>query len=131
MTRSPVWHPFTQHALEPPIKRIVATEGAYLIDEHGNRILDAISSWWVITHGHRHPAIMQAIRTATEPTTRSSSPNIRMRPPNSLPRPVEIAPAGLRMCSTRTAARPAVEVALKMALGYFHNRTASRATGSW
>jgi 4-aminobutyrate aminotransferase-like enzyme len=48
------------------MKRIVSTEGAYLIDEDGNRILDAISSWWVITHGHRHPVIMEAIRRATD-----------------------------------------------------------------
>lgn len=66
MNQSTVWHPFTQHALEPPMKRIVSTEGAYLVDEEGNRILDAISSWWVITHGHRHPTIMEAIRSATE-----------------------------------------------------------------
>ncbi|MFP3570476.1 aminotransferase class III-fold pyridoxal phosphate-dependent enzyme, partial [Paraburkholderia sp. SIMBA_030] len=66
MSRSPVWHPFTQHALEPAMRRIVKTEGSSLFDEDGNRILDAISSWWVITHGHRHPAIMAAIREATE-----------------------------------------------------------------
>ena len=48
------------------MKRIVKTDGAYLIDEDGRRILDAISSWWVITHGHRHPLIMEAIRTAAE-----------------------------------------------------------------
>ncbi len=64
--RSPIWHPFTQHLLEPPMTRIVKTAGAYLIDEDGRSILDAISSWWVITHGHRHPAIMNAIRTASE-----------------------------------------------------------------
>lgn len=59
---SPVWHPFTQHALEPAMKRIVRTEGAWLFDAQGNAILDAISSWWVITHGHRHPLIMEAGR---------------------------------------------------------------------
>lgn len=54
MTRSPVWHPFTQHALEPPMRRIARAEGAHLIEEDGTAVLDAISSWWVITHGHRH-----------------------------------------------------------------------------
>ena len=63
---SPIWHPFTQHALDPVTTRIVRTDGAYLIDEHGHSILDAISSWWVITHRHRHPVIMEAIRTAAE-----------------------------------------------------------------
>ncbi len=42
---SPVWHPFPQHALEPVMKRVVKTDGAYLIDEDGRTVLDAISSW--------------------------------------------------------------------------------------
>ncbi|TIL59487.1 MAG: aminotransferase class III-fold pyridoxal phosphate-dependent enzyme, partial [Mesorhizobium sp.] len=63
MPRSHVWHPFTQHALEPAIPEIVLTEGAYLHKADGSRILDAISSWWVVTHGHRHPRIVKAIET--------------------------------------------------------------------
>ncbi|RWG00196.1 MAG: aminotransferase class III-fold pyridoxal phosphate-dependent enzyme, partial [Mesorhizobium sp.] len=63
MAQSRVWHPFTQHALEPSIPEIVLTEGAYLHKADGSRILDAISSWWVVTHGHRHPRIMKAIET--------------------------------------------------------------------
>ena len=64
--RSPVWHPFTQHALQQVFPRIVRTEGAYLYTEDGRRIIDAISSWWVITHGHRHPHIMAAIQSQAE-----------------------------------------------------------------
>ena len=60
MPQSRVWHPFTQHALEHSIPEIVRTEGAYLHKADGARILDAISSWWVVTHGHRHPRIMKA-----------------------------------------------------------------------
>src|SRR6185312_6957844 len=59
--RSAVWHPFTQHALQPEAISIKGAEGAWLEAEDGTRILDAISSWWVVTHGHRHPAIMAAI----------------------------------------------------------------------
>ena len=58
---SPVWHPFTQHGLEPPAQTIARAEGAWLEASDGQRIFDGISSWWVITHGHRHPKIVQAI----------------------------------------------------------------------
>ena len=61
MTRSPVWHPFTQHGLKEPIPRIVRASGAELWADDGTRYLDAISSWWVTTHGHCHPRITQAI----------------------------------------------------------------------
>src|SRR5579885_1416724 len=60
--RSPVWHPFTQHALAGPAIPVARAEGAYLYTDDGRAILDAISSWWVTTHGHGHPHIAQAIR---------------------------------------------------------------------
>ena len=40
---------------------IVKGEGSYLIDEHGNRYIDAISSWWTNIHGHSHPYIAKKI----------------------------------------------------------------------
>lgn len=106
MTRSIIWHPFTQHALEPPMKRIVSTEGAYLVDEDGNRILDAISSWWVITHGHRHPAIMQAIRAATEAYDQIIFAEYSHEPAQRLAEGlVAVAPPDYGMSSTPTVVR--------------------------
>ncbi|MET0678543.1 MAG: aminotransferase class III-fold pyridoxal phosphate-dependent enzyme, partial [Bradyrhizobium sp.] len=63
---SPVWHPFTQHAVHGEIPTIVRTDGAWLEAADGRRIFDAISSWWVVTHGHCYPPIMAAIRAETE-----------------------------------------------------------------
>ena len=60
-TRNPVWHPFTQHGLGEPIPLIARAEGASLWAQDGTRIIDAISSWWVTTHGHCHPRIVAAI----------------------------------------------------------------------
>ena len=65
MTPSPVWRPFTQHATEPAPPVVHRTGGAYLHTDRG-RLIDAVSSWWVVTHGHRHPPIMQAIHDAAE-----------------------------------------------------------------
>jgi adenosylmethionine-8-amino-7-oxononanoate aminotransferase len=61
-TGSPVWHPFTQHALSGDVIDVVRAEGASLETASGRKILDAISSWWVVTHGHRHPHIIEAIK---------------------------------------------------------------------
>jgi adenosylmethionine-8-amino-7-oxononanoate aminotransferase len=41
------------------------TEGEWLEAAGGRRTFDAISSWWIVTHGHRYPPIMEAIRTQT------------------------------------------------------------------
>lgn len=120
---SSVWHPFTQHLLEPVTKKIVCTEGAYLIDEDGRKILDLISSWWVITHGHRTPPIMQAIRQATEQYDQIIFAEYSHEPAEQLARElIRIAPHGLSHVFYSDSGSTCVEVALKMALGYFHNR---------
>lgn len=67
MSRSTVWHPFATGPVPPTIER---TDGAYVETREGKRILDAISSWWVITHGHRHPKILEAIRARPRHSTR-------------------------------------------------------------
>jgi adenosylmethionine-8-amino-7-oxononanoate aminotransferase len=119
---SPVWHPFTQHALEPVTTRIIRTEGAYLIDEHGHSVLDAISSWWVITHGHRHPAIMEAIRAATETFDQIIFAEYTHEPAEELAQGlIRVAPPGLAHVFYSDSGSTSVEVALKMALGFFHN----------
>ncbi len=52
-----IWHPYTQMKNAKPPIVITRGEGAYLFDEEGNSYIDAISSWWVNTHGHSHPHI--------------------------------------------------------------------------
>ncbi len=41
-------------------------EGAYLYTADDRRIIDAIASWWVVTHGHCHPHIVRAIQQQAE-----------------------------------------------------------------
>lgn len=104
------------------MKRIVRTEGAYLFDEQGHAILDAISSWWVITHGHRHPRIMDAIRRASEIYDQIIFAEYTHQPAEELAMGlVAIAPAGLDHVFYSDSGSTCVEVALKMALGFFHN----------
>ncbi|MGN8113924.1 adenosylmethionine--8-amino-7-oxononanoate transaminase [Labrys sp. 22185] len=124
---SPVWHPFTQHQLDPVTRRIARTEGAFLYEEDGQAVLDAISSWWVITHGHRHPAIMQAIREASERFDQIIFADYTHEPAETLARGlIELAPSGLAHVFYSDSGSTAVEVALKMALGFFHNRGTPR-----
>lgn len=124
---SPVWHPFTQHLTDPVTRRIARTEGAFLYEEDGRAVLDAISSWWVITHGHRHPAIMQAIREASERFDQIIFADYTHEPAEELARGlIDLVPPGLAHVFYSDSGSTAVEVALKMALGFFHNRGAPR-----
>ncbi|MGX5851634.1 adenosylmethionine--8-amino-7-oxononanoate transaminase [Mesorhizobium sp. PL10] len=124
---SAVWHPFTQHATEPVPPTIVRTEGAYVETRDGKRILDAISSWWVITHGHRHPKIMAAVRDATETLDQVIFAGLSHEPAEQLASAlVDMTPAGLDWVFYSDSGSTSVEVALKMALGYFRNIGAPR-----
>lgn len=59
-----VWHGFTQMAAYADNAPVVVdrAEGHYLWDADGNRYLDAISSLWVTTLGHRVPELDDALR---------------------------------------------------------------------
>ncbi|MBN9235750.1 adenosylmethionine--8-amino-7-oxononanoate transaminase [Mesorhizobium hungaricum] len=127
MSRSAVWHPFTQHATEPVPPMIARTEGAYVVTLDGKRILDAISSWWVITHGHRHPKIVEAIRDATETLDQVIFAGLSHEPAERLASAlVDMTPAGLDWVFYSDSGSTSVEVALKMALGFHRNNGAPR-----
>jgi len=120
---SPVWHPFHQHGLQEPIRLVTHTEGAALYTADGRRILDAISSWWVTTHGHCHPRIMAAIRTQTEKLDQLIFAGWTHQPAEDLATElVRIMPPPLDHVFFSDSGSTSVEVALKMALGYFANR---------
>ncbi len=124
---SPVWRPFTQHALQPGAFKIARAEGAWLEAEDGARFLDAISSWWVITHGHRHPAIMQAIREETERLDQIIFAGFTHEPAEALARRlVTLTPPGLDYVFYSDSGSTCVEVAIKMALGFWRNRGDAR-----
>ena len=63
-----VWHPCTQMKQHEsfPLVAITKGQGAWLYDENGNAILDAISSWWTNLFGHSNPSINQAITEQLE-----------------------------------------------------------------
>lgn len=127
VTESPVWRPFTQHALQPGAYKIIYAEGAWLTAEDGTRFLDAISSWWVITHGHRQPEIMAAIRRQTETLDQIIFAGFTHEPAEALARRlVDITQPGLDYVFYSDSGSTAVEVAIKMALGYWRHRGADR-----
>jgi len=122
-TRSPVWHPFTQHGLEERIPLVVRGEGAALFTADGRRIIDAISSWWVTTHGHCHPRIMAAIATQTQNLDQVIFAGWTHQGAEDLARRlVALAPRPLDYVFYSDSGSTSVEVALKMALGYWANR---------
>jgi len=59
-----VWHPYT--SLRDPDKPLVVVnaQDEFLTLDDGRQIIDGISSWWTIQHGHRFPPLMHTLRKA-------------------------------------------------------------------
>jgi len=128
---SPVWHPFTQHALTPDFPLVSRGEGVWLETDlkngSGGRLLDAISSWWVITHGHRHPKIVAAIQAQADQLDQAIFANLTHQPAEDVACGlIDIAPRGLSHVFYSDSGSTAVEVALKMALGFWKNQNKPR-----
>ncbi len=123
MTRSPVWHPFTQHGLEETIPLVTRSEGAAIWTEDGRRIVDGISSWWVTTHGHSHPRIMAAIAQQAAQLDQIIFAGWTHEPAETLAHAlVKMMPRPLDHVFFSDSGSTSVEVALKMALGYWLHR---------
>jgi len=124
---SPIWHPFTQHAVQPESALISRGEGAWLEAADGRRIFDAISSWWVVTHGHCHPHIVQAIKSQVERLDQVIFAGFTHEPAEELARHlIAITPPELEYVFFSDSGSTSVEVALKMALGFWRHRGENR-----
>ena len=120
---SPIWHPFTQHGLNEPIPLVTHAEGAALHTDDGRRIVDAISSWWVTTHGHCQRRIMAAIAEQTAKLDQIIFAGWTHAPAEQLAeRLVALFDHRLPHVFYSDSGSTSVEVALKMALGFWLNR---------
>ncbi len=131
LDKAHVWHPFTQMqgwlASEPLI--VERAEGCWLVDTEGRRYLDGVSSLWVNVHGHRVPEIDEAIAEQLGRVAHSTLLGLAGVPSIELAAElVALAPPGLDKVFYCEAGASAVEVALKMAFGYWHHRGAESRT---
>lgn len=124
---SPVWHPFFQHGLDEPIPHVTSAQGALLHLADGRTLIDGISSWWVTTHGHCEPRISAAIAQQASTLDQLIFAGYTHDPAEQVARGlIEMAPRfenqpRLEHVFYSDSGSTAVEVALKMALGYWHN----------
>jgi adenosylmethionine-8-amino-7-oxononanoate aminotransferase len=120
-----LWHPFTQQRdwVEEEPLMIDRAEGVELIDTDGRRYLDGVSSLWCNVHGHRHPAIDEAVREQLDRVAHSTMLGLSHPGAAELAaRLIEVAPPGLSRVFYSDSGSTAVEVALKMAFQYWQHR---------
>lgn len=117
-----VWHPYTQHMSAPLPVALKRAEGAWLFDVDGRPILDAISSWWVTTHGHSRPEIAHAIAAQARTLDHAMFAGFTHAPATELAAElVTRLPAGLTRVFYSDNGSTAVEAAIKMSLQSYSN----------
>jgi adenosylmethionine-8-amino-7-oxononanoate aminotransferase len=113
------WHGFTQMAEYEPLL-IESAEGSWLIDTHGRRLLDGVSSLWCNVHGHRHRRIDNAIVDQLTRVAHVTSIGMGCTTTALLAqRLAEITPGDLDHCFFSSDGSSAVEAALKIAIQYW------------
>jgi adenosylmethionine---8-amino-7-oxononanoate aminotransferase len=118
-----IWHPFTQHQIEPISIPITHGKGVYLYDADGKQYIDAISSWWVNIHGHGHPYLAQKIYEQALKLEQVIFAGFTHEPAIQLSeRLLGHLPANFEKLFFSDNGSTAVEVGIKMALQFFHNQ---------
>ena len=124
--REIVWHAFTQMAEYEPFI-VESARGCTLYATDGREYLDGVSSMWCNLHGHRHPKLDAAVREQLDRVAHVTS--LGMSNPTSIrlaKRLTEIAPQGLSHVFFAGDGSSAIEVALKMSLQYWRQRSDPR-----
>jgi adenosylmethionine-8-amino-7-oxononanoate aminotransferase len=123
--RARIWHGFTQMATFAENRPVMVerAEGRELIDVEGRRYLDAISSLWVTTLGHRVPELDAAVRDQLEliahSTLLGNGNTTAVELSEALAAVVPVDDARFLFASDGAAA---VEQALKVAFQYWWNQ---------
>lgn len=109
------WHPYTQHLTENSPLPVRAAHGSFLVLDDGREIIDAISSWWAVLHGHGCPELIEAMHRQATTLDHVLFAGATHQPAVELAeRLLRAAPAGLSRVFYSDNGSTAVEVALKM-----------------
>ncbi len=122
-----VWHPLTQHKLQPYSLPISRAKGALLFDEEGKSYIDGIASWYTSIYGHCHPYILEKVWEQMQQLDQVVFTGFTHEPAVALAEALmEILPFGQQKVFYSDNGSTAVEIGIKMALQYFVNQGEKR-----
>ncbi len=122
-----VWHPYTQMSdwlrMDAPV--IVRGEGFYLVDDKGDRYLDGVASMWCNVWGHSRREIVDAMIEQAKVLQHSTLFGLCNEPSITLAEMLIKMARGMGKVFYSDDGSTAMEVAIKMAMQYWHNRLGS------
>ncbi|ELY4669706.1 adenosylmethionine--8-amino-7-oxononanoate transaminase [Cronobacter muytjensii] len=121
--RDHIWHPYTSMSAPLPVYPVAGAAGCELQLATGERLVDGMSSWWAAIHGYNHPRLNAAMKNQIEAMSHVMFGGITHPAAIALCRRlVAMTPDTLECVFLADSGSVAVEVAMKMALQYWHAR---------
>ena len=118
-----IWLPYSQMYNIKTLPEATSAKGSHIYLKNNQSVIDAISSWWVITLGHCHPAIVKAVQKQVSKMDQILFANFSHTPARSLAKEIKtLLPKELKYLFFSDNGSTAVESALKMALQSFKQK---------
>ncbi|MET3998327.1 adenosylmethionine--8-amino-7-oxononanoate transaminase [Marinobacterium sp. MBR-109] len=118
-----IWHPYSSMINPPPMFPVESASGVRLHLADGRELIDGMASWWSAVHGYSHPALNRAAHEQIDRMSHVMFGGLTHTPAIELSRKlVDMTPAGLERVFLADSGSVSVEVALKMAIQYWHAR---------
>ena len=121
--RAAIWHPYDAIDSGQPLYPVVSAAGVRLKLADGRELIDGMASWWCMIHGYNHPVLNRAIEAQLQDMAHVMFGGLTHPPAVRLAEKlVQITPKGLELVFFADSGSVSVEVALKMAIQYWHSR---------
>ena len=123
LDRRHVWHPYAAMPNTGPVFPVQSAQGVYLELETGERLVDGMSSWWTCIHGYNHPRLNRAAQEQMGRMSHVMFGGLTHQPAVQLAQKlVQLTPEPLQNVFFCDSGSVSVEVAMKLAIQYWHNR---------
>jgi len=116
-----IWHPYASALSPGEIFPVTGASGVRLQLADGRELIDGMASWWCAIHGYNHPVLNRAVSAQLDKMSHVMFGGLTHPPAVKLARMlIELTPPGLSRVFFSDSGSVSVEVALKMAIQYWH-----------
>ena len=116
-----IWHPYAPAVGGAEVFPVVSASGVRLELADGRQLIDGMASWWCAIHGYNHPVLNRAVESQLHAVSHVMFGGLTHPPAVKLAQMlVKLTPPGLDRVFFSDSGSVAVEVAMKMAIQYWH-----------